>query len=101
MATAGPVAHTEARLGDPLNQRGLIALAACALIATALTPVAKAAVPATTITPAANGDKCEWGTEPEQAIEAVTYPHSYLTGGTGSATIRHHTSAPSDRPGPP
>jgi hypothetical protein len=63
-----------------MKQRGLIALAVCALVAAALTPVAQAAVPASTITPAANGDKCEWGTEPEQAITPVNYPRSYLTG---------------------
>lgn len=70
-----------------MKRTSIIIAMGIGLVAAMLTP-AVAAVPADnaeatatrTVAPAANGDKCVWGTEPLQPIEPVDYPRSYLTG---------------------
>ena len=86
MASTVVIAHTCSGLGDLMKQRGLIALAVCALAAAALTPVAQAAV-ADDRAPALEGRQaqlpgayCEWGTEPAQEIPRIEYSRGYLYG---------------------
>ena len=73
-----------------MRRTSVTVMATTALVATLLTPIARAApAPSETPGPPSSGSDCAWGTEPAGQIPAVAYDRSYTS---GSAWMRANPS---------